>query len=42
MQEQLQGYVDLGVTFFMLYFGDLPSVEGLRLFAESIMYDIKS
>ena len=36
-REQLQVYVDLGVTCFMLYFGDLPSVEGLRLFAEGIM-----
>jgi F420-dependent oxidoreductase-like protein len=30
-----QAYVDLGVTYFMLYFADLPSVEGLRLFKEA-------
>jgi F420-dependent oxidoreductase-like protein len=29
-----QAYADLGVTYFMLYFADLPSVEGLRLFKE--------
>jgi len=36
-REQLQFYIDLGVTYFMLYFADLPSVRGLRLFAEGIM-----
>ena len=35
--EQLQVYVDLGVTYFMLYFADLPSLDGLRLFAENVM-----
>ncbi len=29
-----QPYVDLGASYFMLYFADLPSVEGLRLFKE--------
>jgi F420-dependent oxidoreductase-like protein len=33
----LQAYADLGVTFFMLFFGDLPSVDGLRLFAETVV-----
>jgi F420-dependent oxidoreductase-like protein len=33
--ERLQVYVNLGVTYFMLYFGDLPSLEGLRLFSEA-------
>jgi alkanesulfonate monooxygenase SsuD/methylene tetrahydromethanopterin reductase-like flavin-dependent oxidoreductase (luciferase family) len=36
-REQLQVYVDLGVTCFMLYFGDLPKVDGLRLFAEGVV-----
>jgi alkanesulfonate monooxygenase SsuD/methylene tetrahydromethanopterin reductase-like flavin-dependent oxidoreductase (luciferase family) len=36
-RAQLQVYVDLGVTCFMLYFADLSSVEGLRLFADGIM-----
>lgn len=34
--EQLQAYVDLGVTYFMLYFTDLPSTNGLRLFAKAV------
>jgi alkanesulfonate monooxygenase SsuD/methylene tetrahydromethanopterin reductase-like flavin-dependent oxidoreductase (luciferase family) len=34
--EQLQVYVDLGVTYFMLYFADLPSADGLRLFSEAV------
>jgi F420-dependent oxidoreductase-like protein len=32
--ERLQVYADLDVTYFMLFFGDLPSLDGLRLFAE--------
>jgi len=35
--SSIQQYVDLGVTFFMLFFGDLPSTDGLRLFAETII-----
>ncbi len=35
--RSIQQYVDLGVTFFMLLFGDLPSTDGLRLFAETII-----
>ena len=30
-----QAYADIGVTYFMLYFADLPSVDGLRLFKEA-------
>jgi alkanesulfonate monooxygenase SsuD/methylene tetrahydromethanopterin reductase-like flavin-dependent oxidoreductase (luciferase family) len=37
----IQQYEDLGVTFFMLFFGDLPSVNGLKLFAETIIKEIK-
>ena len=33
---KLQPYVDLGVTHFMLFFGDLPSVSSLRLFADTV------
>ena len=29
-----QAYFDLGATYFMLYFADLPSIDGLRLFKE--------
>jgi len=35
-RERLQFYVNLGVTHFMLFFADLPKVDGLRLFAESV------
>ena len=35
--EQLQVYVDLGVTYFMLFFSDLPRLDGLKLFAEAVM-----
>ena len=36
-RRSIQQYVDLGVTFFMLFFGDLPSTDGLKLFAETII-----
>lgn len=36
-REHLQKYVDLGVTYFMLFFADLPTVDGLRLFAETVI-----
>ena len=35
-REHLQVYADLGVTYFMLFFADLPSIDGLRLFAEDV------
>jgi F420-dependent oxidoreductase-like protein len=34
--KKLQSYVSLGVTHFMLFFGDLPSLGSLRLFAETV------
>jgi hypothetical protein len=30
------------VTHFMLFFGDLPSLDGLRLFAGSVMKKMQS
>jgi F420-dependent oxidoreductase-like protein len=33
---QLQQYLNVGVTHFMLFFGDLPDLRGLRLFAENV------
>jgi alkanesulfonate monooxygenase SsuD/methylene tetrahydromethanopterin reductase-like flavin-dependent oxidoreductase (luciferase family) len=36
-KEQLQVYVDLGVIYFMLFFADLPSIDGLKLFAEAVV-----
>ncbi len=35
--ERLQMYVNLGVTYFMLFFGDLPMLDGLRLFYEDVI-----
>jgi F420-dependent oxidoreductase-like protein len=34
--RKMQPYVDLGVTHFMLFFGDLPNLSSLRLFAETV------
>jgi len=33
----MKQYQDLGVTFFMLFFGDLPNVDSLRLFADAFI-----
>ena len=41
-RKKLQPYADLGVTHFMLFFGDLPSLDGLRLFAGSVMKKMQS
>ena len=38
--KQLQQYMNLGVTQFMLFFGDLPDLKGLRLFAEKVVQKI--
>jgi F420-dependent oxidoreductase-like protein len=35
-REHFKMYVDLGATYFMLYFADLPSIDGLRLFDETV------
>jgi F420-dependent oxidoreductase-like protein len=35
-RERLQVYTDLGVTYFILYFADLPSTDGLKLFSENV------
>ena len=39
-RKQLQVYADLGVTYFMLYFADLPSTDGLKLFSEEVVKKI--
>ncbi len=36
LMNLLRPYQDLGVTFFMLFFGDLPKASSLRLFAETV------
>jgi F420-dependent oxidoreductase-like protein len=38
--KQLRQYVNLDVTHFMLFFGDLPDLRGLKLFAENIVQKI--
>ena len=35
--RRLHEYVDLGVTHFMLWFMDFPSISGIRLFSEEVM-----
>ena len=40
-RKQLKVWVNLGVTSFMLYFGDLPSLDGLQLFAENVINEIR-
>ena len=34
--DQLRAYTELGVSNFIIRFGDIPSLEGLRLFAEEV------
>ena len=36
----IKQYQDWGVTFFMLFFGDLPNVDSLRLFADAFIRKI--
>ena len=38
--KQLQQYMNLGVTQFMLFFGDLSDLKGLRIFAEKVVQKI--
>ena len=33
--QSFQAYLDLGVTYFMLYFADLPNLDGLRTFKDA-------
>jgi F420-dependent oxidoreductase-like protein len=38
--HQLRQYMNLGVTQFMLFFGDLPDLRGLKVFAEKVVRNI--
>jgi len=38
--EELHLYADLGVTYFMLFFADLPKLDGLKQFSESVINKI--
>jgi alkanesulfonate monooxygenase SsuD/methylene tetrahydromethanopterin reductase-like flavin-dependent oxidoreductase (luciferase family) len=40
--RKMQPYVDLGVTHFMLFFGDLPNLSSLQLFAETVAKKMRS
>jgi F420-dependent oxidoreductase-like protein len=35
--EQLQPYMNMGVTHFMLFFGDLPDLTGVKIFADNVV-----
>jgi len=37
VRRRVQAYVDLGVSHFMLWFMDFPSLDGMRLFAREVM-----
>lgn len=37
MLQRVREYIDLGVTHFMLFFGDFPRTEGLEVFAERVI-----
>jgi len=41
-RQEIRRYTSLGVTHFMLFFGDLPDMSSLRLFAEKVAKEIKS
>ena len=41
-KQKIWQYSSLGVTYFMLYFGDLPKLSGVRLFAKTVVKAIKS
>ena len=40
-KQKIRQYASLGVTYFMLFFGDMPNLSGLRLFAETVVKPIK-
>lgn len=39
--DRLEEYTDLGITHFMLWFMDYPSLDGIRLFADEVMPKLK-
>ncbi len=41
-RQKIRQYTSLGVTYFMLFFGDLPSVSGVRRFAKAVVKAMKS
>lgn len=41
-RQEIERFTRLGVTYFMLFFGDLPDVSSLRLFAEKVVKKTKT
>ena len=39
--KRTEQYANIGVIHFMLFFGDLPEMQGIRLFAEKVARKIK-
>jgi F420-dependent oxidoreductase-like protein len=37
IKEKISVFTDLGVSYFMLFFSDLPNLESLKLFAQSVV-----
>jgi F420-dependent oxidoreductase-like protein len=40
-RQKIRQYASLGVTYFMLFFGDLPDLGSVRLFAESVVKTLR-
>jgi alkanesulfonate monooxygenase SsuD/methylene tetrahydromethanopterin reductase-like flavin-dependent oxidoreductase (luciferase family) len=40
--QRIQQYSKLGTKYFMLFFGDLPRLDGLKVFAEKVVNKIGS
>jgi F420-dependent oxidoreductase-like protein len=40
-RQEIRRYTSLGVTYFMLFFGDLPDMSSLKLFAEKVAENMK-
>ena len=40
--KKIRQYRNFGVTYFMLFFGDLPDLEGVKLFADKVINKLHS
>ena len=41
-KQKIRQYTSLGATYVMLFFGDLPHLEGVRVFAKTVVEQMKS
>jgi F420-dependent oxidoreductase-like protein len=41
-RKKIRQYTNFGVTYFMLFFGDLPVLDGVRLFADEVVNKLHS